>query len=416
MVSVVTPQAPVSLAPCSPTDASHAVPKAEEALPVRIPVLDGLRGIAILLVMVYHFRLYGVAFGHTLWERVYSHAALVGWVGVDLFFVLSGFLITGILYDSRDDPHYYRVFYGRRTVRIFPLYYAFLAVFCGIVPMALVLLHHPELAPSHDSTTAKLFVWSYTVNWYEGFKGFPIVSASLRHFWSLSVEEQFYLGWPLLVLTLTRRRLMALCGVLMVLPFVLRIVCLRLHLPDAAYTWTFCRMDSLAVGAIVALAARNSQDWKAVVNWASRLTLPALCLIVPLMTLQDLKTQFISEQFALSSLNYSLLGIFFGGCLVMAMCACEKSLTQRFLSWPFLRFFGKYSYCLYICHLPLIVIAAKVGLRSDRLTEVLGNKFAAIVAVNGVAFVIAIAIALASWHLFEKHWLKLKDLPFLQRT
>jgi peptidoglycan/LPS O-acetylase OafA/YrhL len=86
------------------------------------------------------------------------------------------------------------------------------------------------------------------------------------------------------------------------------------------------------------------------------------------------------------------------------------------LSSPFLRFFGKYSYCLYICHLPLIVIAAKVGLHSDRLTEVLGNRFAAIVAVNAIAFIIAIAIALASWNLFEKQWLKLKDLPFLQRT
>ncbi|MCU1243008.1 MAG: putative acyltransferase [Candidatus Acidoferrum typicum] len=415
MVSGVTPRASVSLSPCSSTDASQAVPKAEVAR-VRIPVLDGLRGIAILFVMVYHFWLYGVALGPTLWERVYSHAAGVGWVGVDLFFVLSGFLITGILYDSRSDPHYYRVFYARRTVRIFPLYYAFLTLFCGIVPMALGLLHHPELVPIHDSTTAKLFAWSYTVNWYEGFKGFSVVSASLRHFWSLSVEEQFYLAWPFLVLTLTRRRLMALCGFLMVLAFLVRIICLRLHLPDAAYTWTLCRMDSLAIGAIVALAARNPRDWQVVVNWAGRLTLPALSLIVPLMALQDLGTQFVSEQFVLSSLNYSLFGIFFGGCLVTAMCACEKSLTQRFVSWPFLRFFGKYSYCLYICHLPLIVIAAKVGLHSDRLTKVLGNKFVAIITVNGVAFLIAIAFALASWHLFEKHWLRLKDLPFLQRT
>jgi len=415
MASGLTPHAPVSL-PNSPTDISHAVLKTEVAFPARIPVLDGLRGIAILFVMVYHFWFYGVASGHALWERVYSHAAALGWVGVDLFFVLSGFLITGILYDSRDDPHYYRVFYARRTVRIFPLYYGFLALFCVIVPMALGLLHHPELAPSHDSTTAKLFASTYTLNWYEGLKGFTVVSASLRHFWSLCIEEQFYLAWPFLVLTLRRRRLMALCGVLMVLAFVLRVICLRVHLPDAAYTWTFCRMDALAVGAIVALAARNPGDWKALVNWAGRLTLPALCLIAPLMAVQDFRLQFIPGQSVLSSLNYTLLGIFFGGCLVIAVCAYEESLTHRFLSSPLLRFFGKYSYCLYICHLPLIVIAAKVGLHSDRLTEVLGNTFAAIVAVNAIAFIIAIAIALASWNLYEKQWLKLKDLPFLQRT
>ena len=100
----------------------------------------------------------------------------------------------------------------------------------------------------------------------------------------------------------------------------------------------------------------------------------------------------------------------------MAMCAGEEGLTHRFLSSPFLRFFGRYSYCLYICHLPLIIVGAKIGLHSDRLAAVLGNKLLAIIAVNGIAFLIAIAIALASWNLFEKHWLKLKDLPFLQRT
>jgi peptidoglycan/LPS O-acetylase OafA/YrhL len=400
---------------CSQTDTSPGVLNAGVALSARIPVLDGLRGIAILSVMAYHFWLYGTVVGHTTWERVYSHAAAVGWIGVDLFFVLSGFLITGILYDSRHDPHYYRVFYARRTVRIFPLYYGFLALFCVIVPMALGLFHRPELAPIHDSTTSKLFVWTYTLNWYEGFKGFSIVSASLQHFWSLSIEEQFYLAWPFLVLTLSRRRLMALCGALMISGFFLRIVLLRFHLPDAAYTWTFCRADSLAVGAIVALAARDPHDWKVAVTWARRLTLPALCLMAPLIALLGLRLQFIPEQFVLSSFLYSLLGIFFGGCLVLAMCAGAESLTHRSLSSPFLRFFGKYSYCLYICHQPMIIIGAKIGLYSATLAAVVGNKFLAIVVVNAIAFVMAIAIALASWNLFEKHWLKLKDLAFLRR-
>src|ERR1700688_4074864 len=153
MASGLTPHAPVSL-PSSPTDISHAVLKTEVAFPARIPVLDGLRGIAILFVMVYHFWFYGVASGHALWERVYSHAAALGWVGVDLFFVLSGFLITGILYDSRDDPHYYRVFYARRTVRIFPLFFGFLASFFGFVQMALgALLRDCSNGPGTSSSS-----------------------------------------------------------------------------------------------------------------------------------------------------------------------------------------------------------------------------------------------------------------------
>src|SRR5882672_432030 len=104
------PQSPAPVPACSPTDAAQAAPKPEVGVSARVPVLDGLRGIAILLVMVFHFWSYGVVFGGTLWDRVYSRAAGVGWAGVDLFFVLSGFLITGILYDSRNDAHYYRVF------------------------------------------------------------------------------------------------------------------------------------------------------------------------------------------------------------------------------------------------------------------------------------------------------------------
>ena len=412
-----------SLATCSPLSTSLAAPRTEVALGGRIPVLDGLRGIAILLVMVFHVWMFGIVSDYTgigaqytLGERLYSHVAAVGWVGVDLFFVLSGFLITGILYDSRNDPHYYRVFYARRTVRIFPLYYAFLVLFCGIVPYALGLLHHPEFVPSHDSTITKLSVWSYTLNWYVGLKGFSIISASLRHFWSLSVEEQFYLAWPFLVLTLPRRRLMGLCSGLVVFAFVLRVILLRLQLPHAAFVWTFSRIDCLAIGAMVALAARNAQDWKTIARWASRLTLPALCALAPLLALEDFRPRFMSEQFLLSSLKFSLVGIFFGGCLAMAVRARQESLMNRFLSSPFLRFFGKYSYCLYICHNPFIVVFAKVGLRSDNLTEILGNKFLAIVALNAIVFAAAIVIALASWNLFEKHWLKLKDLPFLQHV
>jgi peptidoglycan/LPS O-acetylase OafA/YrhL len=220
-----------------------------------------------------------------------------------------------------------------------------------------------------------------------------------------------------MVLALARRRLMVLCGGLFALGLVSRIVLYQLHLTYAAYTWTFCRMDSLAIGAVVALCARNSDDWKTLVKWARLLVVPALCAIVVLRVLNPLcqTGPGTSPNFLMGTFGISLTGIFFGGCLALAICLRPESLVYRFLGSGILQFFGKYSYCIYVCHLPLIAFFQKAGLNSDQLTRLLHNKLLAVVTVNGIAFTATIAIAFASWHLFEKHWLKLKDLAFLRR-
>jgi peptidoglycan/LPS O-acetylase OafA/YrhL len=93
----------------------------------------------------------------------------------------------------------------------------------------------------------------------------------------------------------------------------------------------------------------------------------------------------------------------------------EENVMHRILGSSFLRFFGKYSYCLYICHLPLIVFFTKFGLNSDHFVHKLHNQLLAILAVNAIAFAMSIAVALVSWNLYEKQWLKLKDLPILRR-
>jgi peptidoglycan/LPS O-acetylase OafA/YrhL len=180
--------------------------------------------------------------------------------------------------------------------------------------------------------------------------------------------------------------------------------------------WTFCRTDSLAMGAMVALAARDVRDWKAVLKWAPRLTLPALVAILALMKLRILSPESGSGHFLIRSFGFTLLGIVFGGCLAMAICLRDGSFAHRFLGSPFLRFFGKYSYCLYVCHQPIILHFAKIGLHTDKLAATMPHKFLAIATVNGISFAASIAIALLSWHLFEKHWLKLKDLSFFQHA
>jgi len=410
--SAVLPDASLS------QSSSSNAPKIEVSSDRRIPVLDGLRGIAVLLVLVFHFWEFGTTTGTSLWERAYAGAAGMGWAGVDLFFVLSGFLITGILYDSRGSRHYYQVFYGRRTVRIFPLYYASLALFFWIIPFLLVRMHHTNLAEAHNGPHAKLFAWTYLVNWYEGAKGFNVLSLPLQPFWSLAIEEQFYLAWPFLVLTLGRRRLMGVCVGLMAFAFASRAVLYGFHLPYAAYMWTFCRADSLAVGALVALCARDPQHWKTLVKWARFLALPAICAVIGVRILNPECTTGpgSSPNFFMGTFALSLLGIFFGSCVAMAVCLRQGTFMHRFLGSPFLRFFGKYSYCMYICNVPLIVFFSKAGLNSDHLFHFVHNEFLAVLTLNGLAFAATIGVALASWNLYEKQWLKLKDLPILHRA
>ncbi|HZJ61945.1 MAG TPA: acyltransferase [Kofleriaceae bacterium] len=161
-----------------------------------VPALDGVRGLAILLVLAHNLspfestrRLIDLSAGLTF---------DFGWVGVQLFFVLSGYLISGILLDTRGAPGYYRAFFGRRVLRIFPLYY-------GVLFLCLVLLPVLGLAP--DALLAdrrhSVWLWTYLINWAE-----PLGAAIavFPHFWSLAVEEQFYLVWPFVVSRTPPRR------------------------------------------------------------------------------------------------------------------------------------------------------------------------------------------------------------------
>jgi peptidoglycan/LPS O-acetylase OafA/YrhL len=116
----------------------------------------------------------------------------------------------------------------------------------------------------------------------------------------------------------------------------------------------------------------------------------------------------------MSTFELTLVGIFFGACIAMAVALHNESPAHRVLASHFLRFFGKYSYGLYVCHLPIIAAFEKVGLNCDHLFRILHSDLLALVVVNGAGFAVSITIAFASWHLYEKQWLKLKDLRVLQ--
>ena len=181
-------------------DSANAVPFGK-----RLMSLDGLRGIAILAVIAEHtLRLFHPT---SVLSRLWAAFQESSWAGVDLFFVLSGFLITGILLDSRHDKRYFLNFYARRTLRIFPLYYAVLVIAILIVPAVMGFSKLPELYSRLVAN--QLWLWTYLQNFAQA--SGPHALPGFGHFWSLAVEEQFYWVWPLAVFLLPRRHLFRLC-------------------------------------------------------------------------------------------------------------------------------------------------------------------------------------------------------------
>ncbi|MFL5448353.1 MAG: acyltransferase family protein [Gemmatimonadales bacterium] len=360
-----------------------------------LPALDGLRGIAILLVMGYHI-LETFPGGPHVPDSVIRVASF-GWVGVDLFFVLSGFLITGILYDTKGSPGFFRNFYIRRVLRIFPLYYGFLALFCLILP---------RLGPD-DNAIVELhracpWYWSYLANFYMAQHGpGPLNTA---HLWSLSVEEQFYLVWPSIVFLFARRNLLRLCAAGVAGAVLCRIAFSHFGASaDMIYVMLPTRVDSIAVGGWIALMVRSQSGARLLARLApvaagsTGLGLFLLLALAP----KNLET---AAPF-METAGYTLLAVLFGGVLTLALM--RPRLGGRLTS-PVLRFFGRHSYALYLVH-PLVYGVFK------RLT--LGGALAPLAslprAVHLVAWitmnvVVAVVLSVIAWYGVERPFLRLK--------
>jgi len=384
-------------------------PPREEAAPERepvdrnpsghIPALDGLRGLAIVLVMLGHFTHFDGMPPVVTVDRMVKTVAGVGWVGVDLFFVLSGFLITGILYDSKGGAHYFRNFFARRVLRIFPVYYACLFIF-------LILL--PHLFPSdlgfHALRKDAFWYWTYLANYqiaHVGFPSFPV----LGHFWSLAIEEQFYLVWPAVVLLSTRSDLIRICRMCIVGAFVLRVAFVLGDYGEAAYVLTPARMDSLAVGAYLALAARGPGGLTRVAQLARPTTITIGAVLVALFFWRG---GIAPWDPIMKTIGHTLLAFFFGALLVLTLVSPPKTITGRIFASSQLSFFGRYSYALYVFHAPILFFNLGSFLPLDLVPTVFGSLLLKKLVFVTSATLISIAIALASWHLYEKQFLKLK--------
>jgi len=362
--------------------------------------LDGLRGIAIILVLLYHFR---IVYAANPVDRFFGNLSGLGGSGVDLFFVLSGFLITGILLDAKGGPNYFRSFYMRRTLRIFPLYYAYLVAMLLLLPMARWLFRglihqHPPAIP-HQA-----WLWFYGSNIAVSI--FPdFIAPGFEHLWSLAVEEQFYLVWPMVVLLASRRWLARICVAMILFAPVIRCICWMFHYELASTRLMPSRMDTLALGGLIALAVRDKQ-WISLLQkncrWVMAVAGTMICALILWRGLWDHWDVWID------TVGLSIMAIFYAALLIAVLSATPGPI-RSFFNWPFLRNIGKYSYGIYVLHVINAHLLWPVIERHLHLLPlVFGSQLLRQIAVWIVMPFFSYCMAWISWHGFEKWFLLLK--------
>jgi peptidoglycan/LPS O-acetylase OafA/YrhL len=360
----------------------------------RIPALDGLRGIAILLVLLRH-GIFGLESGAPLVRHLLAVGRLSG-SGVDLFFVLSGFLIGGILLDARESQNYYRTFYARRAYRILPLYFAASGLFLSRHILAsafprIVGAVSPLAIPWAAYLTFTQNFFMVHIGWF----GPPAMLVT----WSLAVEEQFYLVIPFIIRRL-RRHLATVLVLIIVLAPLLRLL-LRRFLPHgdfADFALMPARADSLAFGVLSAYLVRRPGFWAELRS--RRAVLRAVNVIffcgVAFMTYRD----YSPLSFGMTNWGYSWLAAFYASCL-LTVVSTQTGVWHGILCNRWLMQLGTLAYCTYLIHFPLIQEGRHV------LGLVLpGHPELAYVIGALAAIALTIAIAALSWRFFEKPLLR----------
>ncbi len=359
-----------------------------------LTALDGVRGLAIFFILAYHFTL-GMT-GPGVAARAFAKAASAGWCGVDLFFVLSGFLITGILLKSKDSGYRFTNFYGRRALRIFPLYYG--TLFVAFAAFSSITKWVGNLDEARD---AEPWLWLYGTNIFVALRGdwFP-----LSHFWSLAVEEHFYLFWPAIVFWCDRRTVLWICGGMVALALAVRVWLVTQHAVLAAYCLTVCRMDALAMGSFVALCAQSPGGLEMLVPRAVK---AGRIASVALLAIVGWRVGFAFHDAVVQTIGYLLLDVLFAAFLVRTLAAPASSPLARAMNFRPLRSLGRYSYGLYVYNSIYILIAERLDF-GPRLISWSGSIAAGRFLYVAIAAICTFAAAWISWHAFEKHFLKLK--------
>jgi len=375
-------------------------PSSETRAAGRIPELDGLRGFAVLLVVSLHY-LHDPSANLPAWQHRLQSFFGLGWTGVDLFFVLSGFLIVGILLDVRETPFYFKTFYIRRFFRIVPVYYVWIALYVLLVWIGGTFLSrhlHTELHPAIGWAVWRHFLFLQNVR--------PMDYALLAGYWfgpmwSLAVEEQFYLVAPFVVRLLSRRWL-----ILFLLGVVIGALCLRVLLyrfsPSPqwpAYVWMPCRADSLAIGALGAVGWKNAA-FRA--RLSDRKGILYFIFAVLLIGMAVLGIWFPNPRiFFTQTAGYTWIALFYLSLLFVVLVDTGGPIARLArMSW--LRACGQISYCVYLIHAAILFLCVQLLTNGTGSPSKLRGALAVV-----AALAVTFGVAKASWIWLER--------PLLQR-
>ncbi len=357
----------------------------------RLLALDGIRGLAIIGVLCTHA-------ASLFQNRPILHLFSFGWLGVDLFFALSGFLITGILIDTKAAENRAQSFYARRILRIFPIYY--LTVSIVIIAQS----HWDWLRSVAEMQTWKeqlpylLYFYNMAPIWHGG----KAHETLLAHFWSLAVEEQFYFIWPFIVWRLTTRSIYKVCAVALSGTVALRIV-LGMHFGFGVWMsfFTLTRADGLFVGSALAALFATRQRLSPRLLWA--FASPAFLVLVAVAILAP--SQYSYGGSWMYSIGLPAAAILFGVLIAFSLQSQASALT-RFFRTGWMRNFGRYSYGLYVFHLPIYFLVGYIAQTQLHIQFPLPTLYA--LGVLAVMVAVSYAVAWVSFNYFEKAFLRLK--------
>ena len=365
----------------------------------RVRELDGVRGISIIVVVAFHLLKRADYFTSNETLHSITRLSSIGWVGVDIFFVLSGFLITSILLRTKHEKNYFKNFYVRRSLRIFPLYFVFIAVILLLLPKL-----DPDFTP--EIPHALPFLLLYQQNWLMLISKIPLTTY-LAVTWSLAIEEQFYLIWPAVVYFTKKETLIKLSIGVILFSILARLLGILFwddmsQVSTFFYYNTFTRFEQLVFGGLLAVAFTEPLWIQRLKNisipsfWVAFTAFLALCFTAyPHMVPLD-------ENIWLVFGGYTLAAVFSAALVTILMTHPETSMFRRLFQNKLLIFFGKYSYSIYLLHVPIILILLDVLWR----TQLRG--WTMYLAYIVLTYAITVIGALITWNLLEKHMLNLK--------
>jgi peptidoglycan/LPS O-acetylase OafA/YrhL len=337
--------------------------------------LDGLRGIAALMVVIFHF--YSYPGGFYSEPSIFKKITEIGQHGVSLFFVLSGFVITRILIHTKNDAEFFSVFFTRRILRIAPLYYAFLIVWFFVLP---ILLNIPQAGFSDQ-----LPFYLYLQNIYSTFR-MPI--AGPPHFWSLAVEEHFYLIWPIVVYNVPLKHLTKTIFAAVLIVFWVKWIMLANGL--AIHDFTLTRIDQILMGAFLAVLEFRDFYKRQSVRYFITIALLVIPTSVVIYVFAG-HFHFIKEL-----LKYFLLGIVFAS-LIGVVLTSSNAWINRVLTSPSMQYLGRISYGIYVWH-----VLALIFLQFFFLTKIMILDLT-------LSIMMTLVMAHFSYFYFEIVFIRLKD-------